>query len=189
MFAVFRDERIYQWDDTLSRYHFVTVLRSRIMDSNTLCIKKLTDFDAYGPATVYIYVMYFALNTGENTVLFERTRLNISTVPEMSTLMFTDACVVSDGWVSLNLIRPYSISSIKEDLEIVMDRFPTDAVCGELPVIRVSNQIHPELGGVHYTCIRDGRMLIPYATCNTGYSSANKPFASLVLVKQTYNNT
>ena len=47
----------------------------------------------------------------------------------MSTFMFTDACVVSDGWVSLNLLLPYSISSVKEDLEIVMDGFPTDAVC------------------------------------------------------------
>ena len=64
-----------------------------------------------------------------------------------------------------------------------MDGFPTDAVCGELPVIGVSNQLHPELGGVHYASIRDGRMIIPYATRNTGYSSADKPFASLVLVR------
>ena len=189
VFAVYKDERTYQWDDTPSRYHFATVLRSRIRDRNTLCIEKLTDFDAYGPVTVYIYAMYSALNTGENTVLSERTRLNISTVPEMSTLMFTDACVVSDGWVSLNLILPYSISSVKEDLEIVMDGFPTDAVCGELPVIGVSNQLHPELGGVHYASIRDGRMLIPYATRNTGYSSADKPFASIVLVRGTDDNT
>ena len=180
VFAVYRDERTYQWDDTPSRYHFATVLRSRIRDSNTLCIEKLTDFDAYGPVTVYIYAMYSVLNTGENT---------ISTVPEMSTLMFTDACVVSDGWVSLNLILPYSISSVKEDLEIVMDGFPADAVCGELPVIGVSNQLHPEIGGVHYASIRDGRMLIPYATRNTGYSSADKPFASLVLVRGTDDNT
>ena len=189
VFAVYRDERTYQWDDTPSRYHFATVLRSRIRDSNTLCIEKLTDFDAYGPVTVYIYAMYSVLNTGENTVLSERTRLNISTVPEMSTLMFTDACVVSDGWVSLNLILPYSISSVKEDLEIVMDGFPADAVCGELPVIGVSNLLHPEIGGVHYASIRDGRMLIPYATRNTGYSSADKPFASLVLVRGTDDNT
>ena len=189
VFAVFRDERKYQWDDTLSRYHFATVLRSRIRDRSTLCIEKLTDFDAYGPVTIYIYAMYSALNTGENTLLSERTRLNISTVPEMSVLMFTDACVISDGWVSLNLILPYSISSVKEDLEIVMDGFPTDAVCGELPVIGVSNQLHPELGGVHYASIRDGRMLIPYATRNTGYSSADKPFASLVLVRGMDDNT
>ena len=188
VFAVYKDERTYQWGDTPSRYHFATVLRSRIRERNTLCIEKLTDFDAYGPVTVYIYAMYSALNTGENTVLSERTRLNISTVPEMSTLMFTDACVVSDGWVSLNLILPYSISSVKEDLEIVMDGFPTDAVCGELPVIGVSNQLHHELGGVHYASIRDGRMLIPYATRNTGYSSADKPFASLVLVRGTDDN-
>lgn len=188
VFAVYKDERTYHWSDTPSRYHFATVLRSRIRDRNTLCIEKLTDFDAYGPVTVYIYAMYSALNTGENTVLSERTRLNISTVPEMSTLMFTDACVVSDRWVSLNLILPYSISSVKEDLEIVMDGFPTDAVCGELPVIGVSNQLHPELGGVHYASIRDGRMLIPYATRNTGYSSADKPFASLVLVRGTDDN-
>ena len=176
-------------DDTPSRYHFATVLRSRIRDRNTLCIEKLTDFDAYGPVTVYIYAMYSALNTGENTVLSERTRLSISTVPEMSTLMFTDVCIISDRWVSLNLILPYSISSVKEDLEIVMDGFPTDAVCGELPVIGVSNQLHPELGGVHYASIRDGRMLIPYATRNTGYSSADKPFASLVLVRGADDNT
>ena len=188
VFAVYRDERTYQWDDTPSRYHFATVLRSRIRDRNTLCIEKLNDFDAYGPVTVYIYAMYSALNTGENTILSERTTLKISTAPEMSTALFTSACVVSDGWVSLNLILPYSISSVKEDLEIVMDGFPTDAVCGELPVIGVNNQLHPELGGVHYASIRDGRMLIPYATRNTGYSSADKPFASLVLVRGTDDN-
>ena len=186
--AVYRDERTYQWSDTPSRYHFATVLRSRIRDRNTLCIEKLTDFDGYGPVTVYIHAMYSALNTRENTVLSERTRLNISTAPEMSTALFTSACVISDGWVSLNLILPYSISSVKEDLEIVMDGFPTDAVCGELPVIGVNNQLHPELGGVHYASIRDGRMLIPYATRNTGYSSADKPFASLVLVRGTDDN-
>ena len=183
VFAVYRDERTYQWDDTPSRYHFATVLRSRIRDRNTLCIEKLNDFDAYGPVTVYIYAMYSALNTGENTVLSERTRLNISTVPEMSTALFTSACVVTPDWVSLNLILPYSISSVKEDIEIVMDGFPTDAVCGELPVIGVSNQLHQALGGVHYASIRDGRMIIPYATRNTGYSSADSPFVSLVLVR------
>ena len=52
VFAVFRDERKYQWDDTPSRYHFATVLHSRIRDRNILCIEKLTDFDAYGPVTV-----------------------------------------------------------------------------------------------------------------------------------------
>ena len=46
-----------------------------------------------------------------------------------------------------------------------------------------------KLGGVHYASIRDGRMLIPYATRNTGYSSADKPFASLVLVRGTDDNT
>lgn len=188
VFAVYRDERTYQRDDTPSRYHFATVLRSRIRDRNTLCIEKLNDFDAYGPITVYIYAMYSALNTGENTILSERTTLKISTAPEMSTALFTSACVVSDGWVSFNLILPYSISSVKEDLEIVMDGFPTDAVCGELPVIGVNNQLHPELGGVHYASIRDGRMIIPYATRNTGYSSADKPFASLVLVRGTDDN-
>lgn len=30
VFAVYKDERTYQWDDTPSRYHFATVLRSRI---------------------------------------------------------------------------------------------------------------------------------------------------------------
>ena len=183
VFAVYKDERTYQWDDTPSRYHFATVLRSRIRDRNTLCIEKLTDFDGYGPVTIYIYAMYSALNTGEDTVLSERTTLKISTVPEMSTALFTSACIIAPDWVSLNLIVPYSISSIKEDLEVIMDGFPTDAVCEELPVIGVSNQFHPELGGVHYASIRDGRMLIPYATRNTGYSSADKPFASLVLVR------
>ena len=33
--AVYRDERTYQWDDTPSRYHFATVLRSRIRDRST----------------------------------------------------------------------------------------------------------------------------------------------------------
>ena len=127
--------------------------------------------------------MYSTLNTGKSTVLSERTRLNISTVPEMSTALFTSACVVTPDWVSLNLILPYSISSVKEDIEIVMDGFPSDAVCGELPIIGVSNQFHQELGGVHYASIRDGRMLIPYATRNTGYSSADSPFVSLVLVR------
>ena len=94
--------------------------------------------------------MYSTLNTGESTVLSERTTLRISTVPEMSTALFTSACVVTPDWASLNLILPYSISSIKEDLEIVMDGFPADAVCEELPVIGVSNQFHQELGGVHY---------------------------------------
>ena len=171
VFAVYKDERTYQWDDTPSRYHFATVLRSRIRDRNTLCIEKLTDFDA--------------LNTGESTVLSERTTLRISTVPEMSTALFTSACVVTPDWTSLNLILPYSISSIKEDLEIVMDGFPADAVCEELPVIGVSNQFHQELGGVHYASIRDGRMLMPYTTRNTGYSSADSPFASLVLVRSS----
>ena len=183
VFAVYRDERTYQWDETPSRYHFATVLRSRIRDRNTLCIEKLTDFDGYGPVTIYIYAMYSTLNTGESTVLSERTRLNISTVPEMSTALFTSACVIAPDWVSLNLILPYSISSVKEDIEIVMDGFPTDAVCGELPVIGVSNQLHQALGGVHYASIRDGRMIIPYATRNTGYSSADSPFVSLVLVR------
>ena len=127
--------------------------------------------------------MYSTLNTGESTVLSERTRLNISTVPEMSTALFTSACVIAPDWVSLNLILPYSISSVKEDIEIVMAGFPSDAVCGELPIIGVSNQFHQELGGVHYASIRDGRMLIPYATRNTGYSSADSPFVSLVLVR------
>ena len=183
VFAVYKDERTYQWDDTPSRYHFATVLRSRIRDRSTLCIEKLTDFDGYGPVTIYIYAMYSTLNTGESTVLSERTTLRISTVPEMSTALFTSACVVTPDWASLNLILPYSISSIKEDLEIVMDGFPADAVCGELPIIGVSNQFHQELGGVHYASIRDGRMLIPYATRNTGYSSADSPFVSLVLVR------
>ena len=189
VFAVYKDERTYQWDDTPSRYHFATVLRSRIRDRNTLCIEKLTDFDAYGPVTVYIYAMYSALNTGESTVPSGRTRLNISTVPEMSTLMFTDACVISDGWVSLNLILPYSISSVKEDMEIVLDGFPADAACEEFPIMGIDNQRHHDNGGVHYASIRDGRMLIPYATRNTGYSSADKPFASLVLVRGMDDNT
>lgn len=77
VFAVYRDERTYQWSDTPSRYHFATVLRSCIRDRSTLCIEKLTDFDAYGPVTIYIYAMYSALNTGEDTVLSERTRLVI----------------------------------------------------------------------------------------------------------------
>lgn len=187
--AVYRDERTYQWSDTPSRYHFATVLRSRIRDRNTLCIEKLTDFDDYGPVTVYIYAMYSALNTGENTVLSERTRLNISTVPEMSTALLNSACVVSDGWVSINLIMPYSISTVKEDLEIVMDGFPVDAVCEELPIIGVNNQLHQELGGVHYASIRDGRMLIPYATKNTGYSSSDDLFVSLVLVRESGGET
>ena len=72
VFAVYKDERTYQWDDTPSRYHFATVLRSRIRDRNTLCIEKLTDFDGYGPVTIYIYAMYSTLNTGESTVLSER---------------------------------------------------------------------------------------------------------------------
>ena len=38
--AVYRDERTYQWSDTPSRYHFATVLRSRISDRNTLCSPK-----------------------------------------------------------------------------------------------------------------------------------------------------
>ena len=104
VFAVYRDERTYQWDDTPSRYHFATVLRSRIRDRSTLCIEKLTDFDGYGPVTIYIYAMYSTLNTGKSTVLSERTRLNISTVPEMSTALFTSACVVTPDWVSLNLM-------------------------------------------------------------------------------------
>lgn len=183
VFAVYKDERTYQWDDTPSRYHFATVLRSRIRDRNTLCIEKLTDFDGYGPVTIYIYAMYSTLNTGESTVLSERTTLRISTVPEMSTALFTSACVIAPDWVSLNLILPYSICSVKEDIEIVMDGFPADAVCGELPIIGVSNQFHQELGGVHYASIRDGRMVIPYATRNTGYSSADSPFVSLVLVR------
>ena len=181
--ADYRDERTYQWSDTPSRYHIATVLRSRIRDRNTLCIEKLTDFDGYGPVTVYIHAMYSALNTGQNTVLSERTRLNISSVPEMSTALFNSACVVSDGWVSLNMMLPYDISSADGDIEIVMDGFPTDAVCGELPIIGVSNQVHQELGGVHYASIRDGRMFIPAATKNTGYSSSDDPFVSLVLVR------
>ena len=187
--AVYRDERTYQWSDTPSRYHFATVLRSRIRDRDTLCIEKLTDFDGYGPVTVYIHAMYSALNTGENTVLSERTSLNISTVPEMSTALLNSACVVTPDWVSLNLILPYSISSVKEDIEIVMDGFPTDAVCEELPIIGVSNQLHQDLGGVHYTSIRNGRMLIPAATKNTGYSSADRLFASLVLVRGSDGET
>ena len=170
VFAVYRDERTYQWDDTPSRYHFATVLRSRIRDRSTLCIEKLTDFDGYGPVTIYIYAMYSTLNTGKSTVLSERTRLNISTVPEMSTALFTSACVVTPDWVSLNLILPYSISSVKEDIEIVMDGFPSDAVCGELPIIGVSNQFHQELGGVHYASIRDG--LTPPATPATAPQTA-----------------
>ena len=184
VFAVYKDERTYQWDDTPSRYHFATVLRSRIRDRNTLCIEKLTDFDAYGPVTVYIYAMYSALNTGESTVPSGRTRLNISTVPEMSTLMFTDACVISDGWVSLNLILPYSISSVKEDMEIVLDGFPADAACEEFPIMGIDNQRHHDNGGVHYASLRGGRISVPYATRNSGYSSADKPFAYLALVRE-----
>ena len=187
--AVYRDERTYQWSDTPSRYHFATVLRSRIRDRNTLCIEKLTDFDGYGPVTVYIHAMYSALNTRENTVLSERTRLNISTVPEMSTALFNSACVVSGGWVSLNMMLPNDISSVEEDIEIVMDGFPTDAVCEELPVIGVSNQLHQDLGGVHYASIRDGRMFIPAATKNTGYSSSDDLFVSLVLVRDSGGET
>lgn len=115
VFAVYKDERTYQWDDTPSRYHFATVLRSRIRDRNTLCIEKLTDFDGYGPVTIYIYAMYSTLNTGESTVLSERTTLRISTVPEMSTALFTSACVIAPDWVSLNLILPYSICSVKAE--------------------------------------------------------------------------
>ena len=187
--AVYRDERTYQWSDTPSRYHFATVLRSSIRDRNTLCIEKLTDFDGYGPVTVYIHAMYSALNTGENTVLSERTRLNISTVPEMSTALLNSVCVVSDGWVSLNMMLPYGISSVEEDIEIVMDGFPTDAVCEELPIIGVSNQLHQDLGGVHYASIRDGRMLIPAATKNNGYSSSDDLFVSLVLVRESVGET
>lgn len=183
VFAVYRDEEAYPWDSTPSRYHFATILRSRITGRNTLSIEKLTDFDEYGPATIYIYAMYSALNTGLDTVLYKTAALKVTAEPQLSNPSFTSSCVITSDWVSLNMVMPYCISQVDTDLTLTMEGFPHDVSCDEFPVIGVRNQLHYDTGGVHYASLAAGRILIPYATRNAGYSSADEPFVSLVLVR------
>ena len=182
--AVYRDERTYQWSDTPSRYHFATVLRSRIRDRNTLCIEKAVGFDAYGPVQVYIHAMYSTLNTGELTGLSEGAPLALSCTPELSLLNSSHACVIGPDWVWLYLGLPHTIGQVREDMEIVLDGFPADAACGEFPIMGIDNQRHHDNGGVHYASLRGGRISVPYATRNSGYSSADNPFVYLFLVRE-----
>ena len=85
-------------------------------------------------------------------------------------------------WLYLGL--PHTIGQVREDMEIVLDGFPADAACEEFPIMGIDNQRHHDNGGVHYASLRSGRISVPYATRNSGYSSADKPFAYLALVRE-----
>ena len=181
--AVYKDIYESPYGDTY-RYHFPAVLRSRIRDRNTLCIEKVADFDAHGPVQVYIHAMYSTLNTGELTGLSEGTPLALSCTPELSLLNSSHACVIGPDWVWLYLGLPHTIGQVREDMEIVLGGFPADAACGEFPIMGIDNQRHHDNGGVHYASLRGGRISIPYATRNSGYSSADNPFVYLFLVRE-----
>lgn len=185
--AVHKD--IYESPGDTYRYHFPAVLRSRIRDRNTLCIEKVADFDAHGPVQVYIHAMYSTLNTGELTGLSEGTPLALSCTPELSLLNSSHACVIGPDWVWLYLGLPHTIGQVREDMEIVLDGFPADAACEEFPIMGIDNQRHHDNGGVHYASLRSGRISVPYATRNSGYSSADKPFVYLALVREPAEQT
>ena len=182
--AVCRDSYENPYGGEPVRCHFPIVLRSRIRDRNTLCIEKAAGFDAYGPVQVYIYAMYSTLNTGELTGLSERTSLALSCTPEISLSSAAHACVIGPDWAWLYLGFPYTIGQVREDMEIVLDGFPADAACEEFPIMGIDNQRHHDNGGVHYASLRGGRISVPYATRNSGYSSADRPFAYLALVRE-----
>lgn len=181
--AVHKDTYESPYGDTY-RYHFPVVLRSRIRDRNTLCIEKVADFDAHGPVQVYIHAMYSTLNIGELTGLSEGTPLALSCTPEISLLSSSHACVIGPDWVWLYLGLPHTIGQVREDMEIVLDGFPADAACEEFPIMGIDNQRHHDNGGVHYASLRSGRISVPYATRNSGYSSADNPFVYLFLVRE-----
>ena len=181
--AVYKDIYESPYGDTY-RYHFPAVLRSRIRDRNTLCIEKAAGFDAYGPVHVYIHATYSSLNTGELTELSERTPLTLSCTPEISLSSAAHACVIGPDWAWLYLGFPYTIGQVREDMEIVLDGFPADAACEEFPIMGIDNQHHHDNGGIHYASIRGGRISVPYATRNSGYSSADTPFVYLFLVRE-----
>lgn len=186
--AVHKDIYESPYGDTY-RYHFPVVLRSRIRDRNTLCIEKAADFDAHGPVQVYIHAMYSTLNTGELTGLSEGTPLALSCTPELSLLNSSHACVIGPDWVWLYLGLPHTIGQVREDMEIVLGGFPADAACEEFPIMGIDNQRHHDNGGVHYASLRGGRISVPYATRNSGYSSADRPFAYLALVREPTTQT
>ena len=182
--AVCRDNYENPYGGEPVRYHFPVVLRSRIRDRNTLCIEKAAGFDGYGPVHVYIHAMYSSLNTGELTELSERTPLTLSCTPEISLSSAAHACVIGPDWAWLYLGFPYTIGQVREDMEIVLDGFPADAACEEFPIMGIDNQRHHDNGGIHYASIRSGRISVPYATRNSGYSSADNPFVYLFLVRE-----
>lgn len=133
--------------------------------------------------------MYSTLNTGELTGLSEGTPLALSCTPELSLLNSSHACVIGPDWVWLYLGLPHTIGQVREDMEIVLDGFPADAACEEFPIMGIDNQRHHDNGGVHYASLRSGRISVPYATRNSGYSSADKPFVYLALVREPATQT
>lgn len=147
VFAVYEDSMKYDWSDETFRYHFATVLRSRIRDRNTVSIEKITDFDAFAPVHIYIYTMYSALNTGELTVLSDRTALEVSADPPLPSGNISRICVVDRDWVLLTMVFPSSLGQVDGDMKIALGGFPEDAVCDEFPILGISNQLHPQTGG------------------------------------------
>lgn len=185
VFAVYKDERTFDWSEKIFRYHFATVLRSWISDRNTLCIEKLTDFDDYGPVKVYIYAMYSVLNTGELAYISKTTQLSVSYNPSVSGSTYHRFFIINQDLAFLYMTLPNYISDVDSDLEITLEGFPVDFTCGEFPILGVNNQYHYDMGGVHYASIRDGKILIPYETRDAGYSSADKPFIYLAIVRES----
>lgn len=129
--------------------------------------------------------MYSVLNTGELAYISKTTQLSVSYNPSVSGSTYHRFFIINQDLAFLYMTLPNYISDVDSDLEITLEGFPVDFTCGEFPILGVNNQYHYDMGGVHYASIREGKILIPYETRDAGYSSADKPFIYLAIVRES----
>ena len=162
-----------------------TVLKSWIRDRNTLCIEKLTAFDAaHTEMTIYIQSLYLRLNSGANATVGTKTKITAKPSTKYITWGSYHFCVVHPKWVFLHIHFSSAYSTIRSsDWRCIFDGLPLD-VKADIPIMMSSCPNTASAGGVNLCHVEDGVWTLPASERNEGFtSSGNAPFSFACLIR------
>lgn len=162
-----------------------TVLKSWIRDRNTICIEKLTAFDAaHTEMTIYIQSLYLRLNSGANATTGTKTKITAKPSTKYITWGSYHFCVVHPKWVFLHIHFSSAYTSIRSsDWRCVFDGLPLD-IKADIPIMTANCPNTPTAGGVNLCHVEDGVWTLPASERNQNFSnSGNAPFSFACLVR------
>ena len=161
-----------------------TVLKSWIKDKNTICIEKLTDFDAGQEMIIYIQTIYLQLNQGANAP--KGTRKNLSPKQPNQYLRWSsyNFCVVYPKWVFIHMFYSSCDYAYRaSDWRCLFESLPVD-VKADLPIISATCNDTPKAGGVNISHIEDGVWSMKYEDRNYGFdNTGNNVFGMGYLIR------